>query len=159
MARSYGEMKLRDKSLGVIKIRPTFNKSWNWDRNYDLKFDLAKSLTLQYNALANTFINEAPGSKHKNSEWYDEGARDSIDVKDQIFSFGNMNRFTQNFNLNWTIPIDKLPFLDWTTATFTYQTNYSWTASPLSIQQRLGNQIENSRTIQLNGNLAFDKLI
>ncbi len=158
MNRSYGEMKLRDKSLGEIKIRPTFNKTWIWDRNYDLKFDLAKSLTLQYNATANTFINEAPGSKHKNSEWYDEAAQDSINVKDQVFSFGNMNRYVQNFSINYVIPIDKLPLLDWTTATFVYQSSYSWTASPLSIQERLGNQIENSRTIQLNGNLAFDKL-
>ena len=158
MIRNYGEMKLRDKSLGVIKIRPTFNKSWTWDRSYDLKFDLAKSLSLQYNAMANTYINEAPGSKNKNSEWYDEEAQDSVNVRDQIFSFGNMDRFTQNFTLNWTIPIDKFPLFDWVTATFTYQSGYSWTASPLSIQQRLGNQIENSRTIQLNGNLAFDKL-
>jgi cell surface protein SprA len=158
MMRSYGEMKLRDKSLGVIKIRPTFNKSFNWDRNYDLKFDLAKSLTLQFNAVANTFINEAAGSKHQNSEWYDQGSQDTVSVKNQIFSFGNMNRYTQNFAVNWTIPIDKLPFLDWTTATFSYQASYSWTASPLSIQDRMGNQIENSRTIQLNGNLAFDKL-
>jgi cell surface protein SprA len=158
MNRSYGEMKLRDKSLGVIKIRPSYNKSWIWDRNYDLKFDLAKSLTLQYNATANTFINEAPGSKHKNSEWYNEAAQDTISIKNQIFSFGNMNRYVQNLSVNYVIPIDKLPLLDWTTATFVYQSSYSWTASPLSIQQRMGNQIENSRTIQLNGNLAFDKL-
>ena len=158
MNRAYGEMKLRDKSLGVIKIRPTFNKTWNWDRNYDLKFDLAKSLSIQYNALAKTYINEAPGSKHKNSEWYDSEGQDTVSVKNQIFSFGNMDRFVQNFSINYVIPIDKLPFLEWVTSTFTYQASYSWTASPLSIQQRLGNQIENSRTIQLNGNLAFDKL-
>ncbi len=158
MNKAYGEMKLRDKSVGVIKIRPTYNKSWNWDRKYDLKFDLAKSLTLQFNALANSFINEAPGSKNKNSEWYDDKARDSIDVKSQIFNFGIMDRYVQNFTLNYTIPIDKLPFLEWVTANFTYQSGYSWTASPLSIQDRFGNQIENSKTVQLNGNLAFDKL-
>jgi len=158
MNRSYGEMKLRDKSLGVIKIRPTFNKSWDWDRNYDLKFDLAKSLTLQFNAIANSYINEAAGSKHENSEWYDEEGRDTISVKNQIFSLGNMNRYLQNFSLNYVIPINKIPFLDWITSTFTYQSSYSWTASPLSIQSRLGNQIENSRTVQLNGNAAFDQL-
>jgi cell surface protein SprA len=113
---------------------------------------------LQFNAIANSYINEAPGSKQSDSEWYDGEARDTISVKDQIFSFGNMERYMQNFSLNWVIPINKLPFLDWVTSTFTYQSGYSWTASPLSIQQRLGNQIENSRTIQLNGNLSFDRL-
>ncbi len=158
MNTSYGEMKLRDKSLGLIKIRPTYNKQWNWDRSYDLKFDLAKSLSLQYNATANAYINQAPGSKDPGSEYYDADARDSVDVKSQIFSFGNMDRYIQNFTANYTVPIDKLPLLDWITATATYQSSYSWTASPLSIQDRLGNQIENSRTIQLNGNMAFDKL-
>ncbi len=158
MQTTYGEMKLRDKSLGLIKIRPTFNKTWDWNRNYNLNFDLAKSLSIQFNAMANAYIDQAPGSKDKNSEWYNNEARDSIDVRDQIFSFGNMNRYVQNFSVNYTIPIDKLPFLDWVTSTFVYQASYSWTASPRSIQQRLGNQIENSRTIQLNGNLAFDKL-
>lgn len=158
MIRTYGEMKLRDKSQGLIKIKPTFNTTWNWDRNYDLKFDLTKSLTVQYNAVANTDINEAPGSRHPSSEWYNEDARDTINVRDQIFSFGNMDRYTQNLTVNYNIPINKLPLLEWVTATATYQSGYSWTASPLSIQERLGNQIENSRTLQLNGNLAFDKL-
>jgi cell surface protein SprA len=151
-------MKLRDKSLGLIKIKPTFNKTWNWDRSYDLKFDLTRNLTLQYNAMANTYINEAPGSRDPESEWYNEEARDTINVRDQIFSFGNMERYQQNLTLNYNIPINKLPFLDWVTANASYQSGYTWTASPLSIQDRLGNQIENSRTIQLNGNLSFDKL-
>lgn len=158
MNRTYGEMKLRDKSLGLIKIKPTYNKTWKWDRNYDLKWDITRGLTIQYNAIANAYINEAPGSRNAGSEWYDEEARDSIDVKDQIMGFGNMERYMQNLTVNYNIPINKLPLLDWVTATATYQSGYSWTASPLSIQDRLGNQIENSRTIQLNGNLAFDKL-
>ena len=57
-----------------------------------------------------------------------------------------------------TIPINKLPLLDWVNATARYQTNYAWTASPISIQERLGNQIENSNTIQLNGNASLDRL-
>ncbi len=158
MNRTYGEMKLRDKSLGLIKIKPSFNKSWRWDRHYDLKFDLAKSLSIQYNAVANAEIFEPPGSTDKGSEWYEEERPDSLDIRKQIFSFGTMQRFMQNLTLNYTLPIDKLPLLDWVTATFTYQSGYSWNASPQSIQQRFGNQIENSRTLQLNGNMAFDKL-
>ena len=158
MNKSYGEMKLRDKSLGLIKIKPNFNKEWNWDRDYNLKFDLAKSLTLEFSAVANSNNNEAPGSKNKTSEYYDGEARDTIDIRKQIFSFGNMERYRQNFAVNYVIPINKLPLLDWVSATANYQSSYSWIASPLSIQDRLGNQIENSRTLQLNGNLAFDNL-
>ena len=39
-----------------------------------------------------------------------------------------------------------------------YQGMYTWTASPLSVQDRIGNAIENQNTKQLNGNVDFVRL-
>ncbi len=158
MNREYNEMKLRNKSAGVIKIIPTYVKRWDWNRSYNLRFDLSKGLSIDFNAQADAYINEPPGSIDKSSEYYDHAAADTISVKEEILSLGTMNRYNQSFNVNYKVPVDKLPLMDWTSATANYQANYSWTASPLSIQERLGNQIENSNTIQLNGNLSFDRL-
>ncbi len=158
MYHRLSETQLRNKSAGLIKIVPTFVKKWDWSRNYNLRFDLTKALTLEFNANANAYINEPPGSNDKNSEYYDRDAADTINVKNQLLSGGKMNKYVQNFTLNYKIPIDKLPLMDWIGATGNYKSNYGWTASPLSIQKRLGNQIENSNTVQLNGNLTFDKL-
>ncbi len=60
--------------------------------------------------------------------------------------------------INYTLPISKLPLLDWVTANARYQVNYRWQASPKSLQARFGNQIENSSNIQLNGSLSFDRI-
>lgn len=158
MLREYNEMKLRNKSENPIKIIPTFVKKWDWNRTYNIRFDLTRGLSLELNAQADAFINEPPGSIDRSSEYYNKAAADTINVRSQILSLGTMNRYTQNFNANYKVPIDKLPMLDWTGLTANYQASYTWTASPLSIQQRLGNQIENSNTIQLNGNLAFERL-
>jgi len=158
MLREYNEMKLRNKSDFPIKIIPTFVKRWDWNRTYNLRFDLTKGLSLELNAQADAFINEPPGSIDKSSEYYDKAAADSIRVKDQLLSLGTMNRYTQNFNVSYKVPIDKLPMMDWIGMTANYQAMYTWMASPLSVQDRLGNQIENSNTVQLNGNLAFDRL-
>jgi len=159
MNREYGERKLRNKSTGLILIKPTYTKKWDWTRNYDLKFDLASSLSLTFKANAMTFIQEAAGSNDPNSNWYDEAGNDSIkDVRDQIFSGGNMRNYRQQLNANYKIPIDKLPFLDWITGQFSYGTTYDWNASPLSIQARLGNTVQNSRDLQLNGNFDLVKL-
>ena len=62
MSRMYSTNKLRNKSFGKVNTEPTFNKTWDWNRLYDLKFDLAQSLTFSFNANATSYINEYPGS-------------------------------------------------------------------------------------------------
>lgn len=158
MSRDYNERKMRNKSIGEIIIRPTFTKQWNWNRNFDLKFDLTTGLTLLYRAVASAYINEPPGSKDPNSPYYDQEAYDSINIRKEFFSGGTMRNFSQQLEINYKIPIDKIPGLDWITAQYSYKSNYLWTASPSSIQARLGNTIENSQDNQLNGNLDFTRL-
>ena len=67
MLKEDQERKLRNKSAGLILLRPTYSKKWDWNRIYDLKFDLATSLTIQYRATANSFIREPAGSTDPNS--------------------------------------------------------------------------------------------
>lgn len=158
MSREYMERKLRNKSSGLILLKPTYSKKWDWNRNFDLKYDLATSLSLQFRAVTNAFIREPAGSTDPNSPYYDWQGVDTIDVWQQVKSFGNLRNYMHTMNITYKIPIDKFPMLDWVTGQFTYGIEYRWTASPLSIQQRLGNSIENSRNWALNGNFDFLKL-
>jgi cell surface protein SprA len=158
MLKEEAERKLRNKSEGLILLRPTYARKWDWNRNYDLKFDLATSLTLQYRATANSFIREASGSLDPNSPWYDKAAADTIDVGQQLLHGGLRRNYMQALDITYRIPIDKLPLLDWVTAQFSYGTIYNWVASPLSVQSRLGNAIENSKTMQLTGSVDLTKL-
>ncbi|MEA3477682.1 MAG: cell surface protein SprA, partial [Bacteroidota bacterium] len=158
MVKNYNETKLRNKSLGLIKITPTFVRKWDWNRNFNLRYDFSKGLSVDFNAQTKAFINEAPGSKDPSSEFFDQGANDTIDISKQFWQGGIKDLYTQTFNVNYKIPIDKIPIFDWIGSNFTYQANYSWRASPLSIQNTQGNQIENSNSIKLNNNLNFDNL-
>jgi len=155
MDREYSKRLLRNKSQYDVIIEPTYLKKWDWNRNYDLKWDLATSLRLDYKVDVKAYIQELPGSIEKDDPYYDE-KRDQ--VKNQILDFGTKSLYTHNFAVNYTIPINKIPLLDWVSATARYQTSYHWTASPISIQESQGNQIENSNTIQLNGNASLDRL-
>jgi len=158
MLKEENEQKLRNKSSGLILLKPTYARKWNWNRFYDLKFDLATSLTIQYRATANSFIKEVAGSKDPNSPWYDELGSDTIDVGKQIKQGGLRRNYMQSLDINYRIPIDKIPLLDWVTAQVSYGSVYNWIASPLSVQSRLGNVIENSRTIQASANADLTKL-
>jgi len=158
MLKEDAEQKLRNKSAGLILLRPTYARKWDWNRYYDLKFDLATSLTVQYRATANSFIRQPAGSSDPNSPWYDKAGADTINIGEQFRHGGLRRNYMQALDITYRIPIDKVPLLDWVTAQLSYGSIYNWVASPLSVQSRLGNVIENSRTIQFSGTADLTKL-
>ncbi len=149
MTREYNENKLRNKSAGLIILEPTFFKKFDWNRIYGFKFDLATSLQFEYNATANATIDEPQGKIDTKEK------RDSI--WENILDFGRMQRFNQNININYNIPINKLPGLDWLSSQARYGADYKWEGSPMSLK-RLGNSIENNNTKQLNGSVNMTTL-
>ena len=155
MNRLTSERLLRNKSGGEIIINPTISKQWDWDRNYQFRFDLTRGLTFDYSARAEAYVYEPAGNPDKGTE---EWKLNQDTIKRELLHFGSMSRFQQTFNVNYTIPINKLPLLNWVTANASYQGQYFWNASAQSIQHRLGNSIENSSNIQGNANLDFTKI-
>ena len=155
MNRNYSERLLRNKSGGDIIINPTYSKQWDWDRNFQFRYDLTKGLTFDYAAQAEAYVYEPAGNPDKGTE---EWQHNQDTIKSELLKLGTMSRFNQTVNVNYTVPINKLPLLNWVTATTSYQGQYFWTASALSIQDRLGNTIESTHSIQGNGNLDFTKI-
>ncbi|MDR1975031.1 MAG: cell surface protein SprA [Bacteroidales bacterium] len=151
LQRDYNENKLRDKSsFGEILIEPTFFKRFDWIRTYTFRYDLTKSITLTYNANANSFLREP------------FGAIDTKEKKDSIWqSFlqgGSMRNFDQVVKITYDLPVHKLPYMDWVKANVGYGATYRWDAGALAIQDRLGNTISNNRSMDGTGKLDFVKL-
>lgn len=144
MIREYNQKQFRNKSVAIIPMETFYTKRWDWNRTYDLKYDLTKSIKISYNANANAFINEPPGQIDKSGK---------EEIWSQVFNFGTKSIYNQQFNITYEVPMSKLPYLDWIQVNLGYQTMYHWTATPLSVQPRFGNAIENSNTKVLNGSL------
>jgi cell surface protein SprA len=150
--REFNEMQLRDKSPAHIEIfiRPTYFKRFDWSRNYDLKWDFAKSLRFDYSASAIAIIEEPMGKIDTREK------RDT--VWQNIFALGTMRNFNQFANLTWDIPINKIPMLDWISASASYGSTYRWEGA-LGVMADLGHTIENSNTQTLRiNNLDFVRL-
>lgn len=157
MDRQFNETVLRPIAQDEIII-PTYNKYFTWDRAEGLKLDLSKGLNLDFNALANTRIDEP------------QGLIDTKEKKDSIFKnikdFGRTTNYTHNTNVNYTVPLNKIPFLDWTQLTGRYGTNYTWLTAPLVldsatnriIPSSLGNTISNTQNLSFNGEMNFRNL-
>ena len=144
MNREFEQRQLRNKSLGIIPMEIYYIKRWDWTRTYDLKYDFARSLKFALVANANAFVNEPPGKIDKSNEQV---------VWDQLFSFGTITNYNQQFTATYDLPLSKIQIIDWIQATIGYQAMYHWTATPVSLQPKFGNNIENSNTKTVNGTI------
>ncbi|MCF8295362.1 MAG: cell surface protein SprA, partial [Bacteroidales bacterium] len=156
--RSYQESQLRNISSdhldnsGII-IPVTFQKNFVWNRNYDVKWDLSKALKLDFSASNIARIDEPDGRVNKDSDPYQYEVWKK-QVWTNISDFGRTTNYNHTINLNWNVPINRLPFLDFTSLTARYTTTYDWLASPIVADSiELGNTIKNSTQAQLNGQI------
>jgi cell surface protein SprA len=138
--RSYNTMKTRDITEGEMLVIPTYNKRFTMNRNYDLKYDLTKALKLDFIATNESRILEP------------FGAIDTEQKKDTIINnlmdLGKTTQYNHQLNVNYTLPINKLPLMDFTTTSVRYTGTYNWMRAPFNADS-LGHTIQNSRTIQL----------
>ncbi|MBQ0015532.1 MAG: cell surface protein SprA [Bacteroidales bacterium] len=146
--RDYEETLLRNKSKALVILKPTYFKQFTWQRNYGFQYDLTRNLRLQYSAGANARIDEPVGAITSHS-------RDS--VWKAFSSGGTMQNFTQTININWDIPINKLPYLDFLRTPLVYRTTYNFQGATMATKN-LGNTLNSSTTIQISANANLQML-
>lgn len=145
--RHYAE-KLQRNTTGLdIPMIPFYDKRFTMLRSYDMKYDLTKSLKLDFHADNHSRILEAPGAIDT------EGEKDSI--RTNFLKGGSNVMYTQRTKVDYTIPINKLPFVDFLTANAGYSTDYKWMRAPYSADT-LGNTIQNGnqKTLNVQGNMV-----
>jgi cell surface protein SprA len=154
--RRFVKTQLRNSDLTTTGIRPTYEKFFTFNRMYNLRWALTKNLSMDYSARANTIVDEPFGELD---------TQDKVDVVwNNLSNFGRMKNFDQNVNLNYRLPLDKLPITDWVNADVRYAVGYSWNAGAwseidsLNLQKILGNITQNNREIGTTGKIDFVKL-
>jgi cell surface protein SprA len=103
---------------------PNYLKYFTFNRQYNMRWGLTKSLTFEYTAQANAIIDEPKGDI------------DTQEKKDSIMynlkQGGRMKNFSQTVTVNYTLPLDKFPLTDWLGAEYRYQAGYNWKAGPIN---------------------------
>jgi len=147
-----------------------YNRRFTWDRNYDLGWDISKSLRFNFDATARSLIDEPYQTKEdKITPYTAKERRDSIWTN--IIKLGRPKSYTHTASLNYTLPFKVIPFMDWINVKASYTAGYTWTAQSLKLQnldagafqdvensRDLGNVIQNNNVRQINGDLDFTKL-
>ncbi len=159
-----------DRFAGEDPKRNTYyNRRFTWDRNYDLGWDITRSLRFNFDASARSLIDE-PLQYDNDGNEISSGSR-----KDSIFrslrNLGRPKNYTHNASLNYTLPFKYIPFLEFITMKASYTAGYTWTAQSLKLQnldagqysnlvneRNLGNTIQNTNVRQINGEFNFETL-
>ena len=149
--RHYNEIQLRNLSNPNMIIPRTFNKDFIWNRYIDLRYNLTRSFELDFSSQNTARIDEPEGRINRHDDDY---AQKKDSILTNLFNLGRPTLYHHIINANYMVPINKLPLLDWTSLSARYQGMYDWQAGPVTDKSVvLGNTIENSRQVQLNGQL------
>ena len=154
--RRFARTQYRNSDLTTTGISPLFDKYFIFNRMYNMRWSLTRGLSIDYNARANAIIDEPFGDISTEQE--------RQQVIDNLKKFGRMKYFDQNIGVNYRIPLEKIPLIDWTSADLRYAVGYSWRAGAFSTidslnqQEILGNTAQNNRTLGFNGKVDFLKL-
>lgn len=135
-----------------------FNKSFLWNRTYDLNWDITRSLKFSFNASANAVIDE-PDEIVLLEQFDGETRRDirNDSIWTNIRNLGRPKLYQHGVNVSYTLPLRYLPYMDWVQVRGQYQGGYNWNAASLNVDS-LGNIIQNNQTRQISADLNFDKL-
>ena len=158
MNRQFSQVKLRDllQPQMVNNFEMNFSKDFMWNRNFDIKYDLTKSLHFSFQTVMNANIDEPYYTPEIGKEHYAEW-RDS--VWSQIRKLGNPYAYQQVFSATWNLPINKIPVFDWITANASYNSNYNWNRSAKLIGSvDVGNVATTMGTWSGDGQLNFESL-
>ncbi len=139
------------------KFSTFYNKSFVWGRDYNLQWDLTRSLKLTFNANNASVIDE-PYEFELIESGVDNPAqvrRDSI--WKNIGKFGRTKNYIHSLNASYNLPTRLIPFMEWIQVRGQYQADYGWSAAALNVDS-LGNVIQNRQTFQVNADLNFEAL-
>ncbi|HTI07755.1 MAG TPA: cell surface protein SprA [Puia sp.] len=140
----------RSRNIGGPKnlLPETYNKFFTFNRLYTLRWDLTRSLAIDFTATNNAWVDEDSGRLDKSARRRMWG---------NFWKGGRTVLYNQSANATYTLPTSKLPLLDWTTIRAGYSATYTWTGAS-QLATTLGNTLQNTQQKTLLADLDFTRL-
>ena len=161
MNRTYNVFSTRYNFPGGENFEvPQYGKQFNWDRNYDFKYDITRNLKFDLQATNGAFVRETPGRIDYGIFGYEDQFDQDV-VNNSLKTFGENMNYNHVGNVSFKWPLKNFPLTDWISLTTRYTGNFDWTRAPLALDNdtlSVGNIIQNSRVVAWSGKLNFTTL-
>jgi len=164
--RQFSKQKFREVDLtgDNIGLEELFRRNYNFNTQYAINYNVTKALSLSFNAANNNIVRNYFIDDRLN------GRQDpNLDVWDGFFDLGDPNIQNQQLQLNYEIPLYKIPTFNFLRATYSYTGDFQWqkgsdlnTNLPFTEKDgsvttyNLGNSIQNANTHVINSTLNME---
>lgn len=156
--RVYTERQYRDLTQffgGANYIFPVaFSNNFLFSWQYNVGFDLTKSLRLDYTSSTRT-LNDGSAFERADKQL----------VWNNFFKVGRPVNYDHQIQINWKTPLHLFPYMGWTSLELGVTNDYNWQArssvfhnAPNTDGQGLGNIAQNSSNFSMIGNFDLPKL-
>ncbi|RWX03617.1 T9SS outer membrane translocon Sov/SprA [Flavobacterium cerinum] len=157
--RQFNRQQFRNIDVEGIPISPLYRRNYFFNYQYGFNYNITKSLKFNYAVATSNIVRNYPMSR-------DETIQSDYTIWEDFWNTGEPNTHTQQFVVNYDIPINKLPIFSFVKSTYSYTGNYNWQRSTdaLSVIEdetgvyNLGNTVQNSNKHVLNTTLNMDLL-
>nr|WP_246277464.1 cell surface protein SprA [Winogradskyella ursingii] len=166
--RQFSKQKFREVELGGnnIGIEELFRRNYTFDFQYVINYNITDALSLNFtaantNIVRNYFVDDRINGRQD----------PDLDVWDGFFDFGDPNFQTQQIQVNYELPLYKIPALNFLRTTYAYNGMFQWQKgsdlndgllledpnNPGTFNSfNLGNAIQNSNTHNINTTLNME---
>lgn len=154
--RQYNEMKLRNLNLppGSIGTPKLYQRNYFYDWEYSIEHKLTDALNFNFNSSTNRIVRNYIDENNNQDN--------SVGIWDDFINFGEPNRHYQRLQVNYTLPLEKLPFLSFLKAQYSYSGDFMWEKGSEVLRNLedipdLGNTVQNSAQHNINANLTMSR--
>ncbi|TRZ45784.1 cell surface protein SprA [Robertkochia solimangrovi] len=145
------------ETTGLLGLPELQQRNFLFDWQYAINYNLTKSLQLSFTASNNNIV--------KNYFEIDEGGEQVVNTDlglwDGFWDVGDANRHAQRLQLNYEIPLNKIPIFKFVDATYMYTGDFDWQRGSDVLNEVAGedlNTIQNASKHDLNAALSLDRL-
>ncbi|QKJ62481.1 cell surface protein SprA [Flavobacterium sp. M31R6] len=158
VVRQSNEQQFRQVEDIGIGFEPLYRRNFGFNYQYGFNFNLTKSLKINYTAASRNLV--------KNYLDANDQPMNDVTIWDGYFDTGTANYHMQQFILNYEIPFDKIPFLSFIKANYSYTGDYSWQQASEALSNieiggefyDLGNTVQNAKSTNFNSTFNMETL-
>ena len=155
ISRYYYELQSRSALDETFRLPVSVSKNFLWDRQLNLSWALTKQLQVDFTSNTQARIEETVGAVNRKL-FPDEYKQWKDTVLNSLLHLGTPWAYNQTFSLNYRAPFNRVPVLDFITATATYNSNYAWNRGTTVNDLSTGNSVTAQGNWNAEGRLNME---
>src|SRR5690606_13273978 len=157
--RSFNQQRFRDvlePGVDALQLPLLQQRNYLFNWQYALNYSITKSMRVNLTASNNNIVRNYFNLDRDP----DSGIDPSLDLWDGFFDLGEPNRHAQQLQLNYELPLSKIPFLDFINAQYTYTSNFDWQRGGDALLEVSGeniNIVQNANTHNITATMGMQR--